>query len=313
MDSKPSDISPDGKPIKSNNSKKSISFEKLMNIYENANHNKKIKFDEEVKRYAMCIFVTGGRSNYLRHMNSLPLPKPSTLYKFYAGQSEYVLEGVLKTSEFANYIKIRRSSQYVWTTEDTTAVTSRIEYDRLSKRIIGNILQVDVSTGMPIIPPLKMLSARDVKQQAESIKKETNLNVVMGFSLSIHAAPFCLLAYGISKSLSGETYATRVQFIKDQLAQHGIICVGCSTDDASPYVRGMKILSGLNNKPDDYTPTEYSLCLVCSSDEPLYCVQDTIHLGGKLKNRFLAMGKIHRIGNLFILIKIHAHIDLEIP
>ena len=190
----------------------------------------------------------------------------------------------------------------MWISEDATAITQKTEYDPNTRRVIGNTYRYNKSTGIPIITPSIVRSAKDVKSQAHCSQQATDLNVVMAVSLSPNAVPICLLVYGTGKSFNSEIYASRIRYISKVLAKLGIINMGTSTDGASPYQRGMKILSGLGSVVDETIPSEYAPYFACRGKEPPFCVQDTIHLGGKLKNRFLDVGKFHRIGKCDFLL-----------
>lgn len=276
-------------------------FDKLMMIYKKKKDGHKHEFSDEIKRFAMCIYITGGRSNYLQYMKHLPLPKKSTLYRFYSNQLETISEGVVRVKDLALFIERAKLSRYVWISEDATAITSRVEYDSKSRRIIGNMYPDDPVTGMPILAQTVVSSAKDIKQLAQETQLATDLNVFMCTSLSLNSAPFCLLAYGVGKSLNAESYIARVQHITKALAEYGIINVGCSADGAPGNSRGMKIQSNLGHKPDNSIPEEYVPYFMSKSLQPPFSVQDTIHLGGKLKNRFLDLGKVHRIGKYYFV------------
>lgn len=278
-------------------------FEKLLEIHKMKQKGRKIEFSDDIKRFSMCVFITGGRSNYVQFMKCLPLPKPATLYKYYSGQCENIPEGILRARAFSEYLDRANSSKLVWLSEDATAVTSKLEYDSNFKRMIGNTYNDCPASGLPILSP-SVRSAKDVKHHAHAGKLATDLNVVMAISVSADASPFCILAYGMGKSYKAESFVARVQHISHELAKHGIVVLGYSTDGASPYVKGMKQLTGLGHELVDANNAiseNYKRFFFSMPTGPPFCVQDTIHLGGKLKNRFLQIGKVHRIGKFFLL------------
>lgn len=109
---------------------------------------------------------------------------------------------------------------------------------------------------------------------------------------------FCLLAYGTDNKFSSLDVVKRWQFITNELEKIGIKVLVISSDSDSKYNGAMRKLSSLKSVTNQNA--KWFSCHLDSSG-PFY-IQDTIHVGTKLRNFLLRtiFGKVIPFGKYFI-------------
>ncbi|KAL1400202.1 hypothetical protein pipiens_007632 [Culex pipiens pipiens] len=134
----------------------------------------------------------GGRLNYNTYMSLLPLPSKSTIYQYYSKQMADVPEGVLRTKELVTYIEENNLSPYVFLSEDATAITGRIEYDKKTNRIFGIVHEDDPITGMPVVRGTEVHGGLDIKKLLSSGKQATDVNIMYTLAESLRTVCWTL-------------------------------------------------------------------------------------------------------------------------
>ena len=87
------------------------------------------------------------------------------------------------------------------------------------------------------------------------------------------------------------------------LSQRGITVLGISSDGDSRLMKAMHIKSGIGIQNPDWSMLEQDFALAefyAYLLPEFICTQDTVHIGTKLKTRFLKPSLIMPLGNFFI-------------
>lgn len=202
-------------------------------------------------------------------------------------------EGILRTQELLQYLNDLNLPKVVSLSEDATRVTSRIQYDKSTKQLVGFVLPLSEANGMPITGCNQTRSAAefercfyDVKTGKEK-KRSTNVNVVMAQPLVKGIPAFCLLLFGADGSYTAEQVQKRWKFIVSELRKNGIEVITFSSDSDSRYNSVMRrhLNLGRQNEVSSGFPawfnTEFSF------DTDYIPVQDMFHIGTKFRNGML--------------------------
>lgn len=125
----------------------------------------------------------------------------------------------------------------------------------------------------------------------------------MAQPLKENIPPFCLCIFGTDNKFLASDVLRRWDFIKEELERLNINILGMSSDGDSRLLKSMKISSKLGIK--NSTNTVFKDCVWYSADaQDFTCVQDSTHIGTKLRNRILKPSIILPIGK-FLISKSH--------
>lgn len=207
----------------------------LQNLIETAKQNfsrhpKGFRYSEVIRQFSTFIYLQCGKACYEALSANLPIPqanticklfnlyvcsiqfKTSTIRKFavgYISQNETkIIEGDLRCKELNNYLEILKLKKYVWLSEDATGITSKVEFDSKSNQMVGLVLPISTSSGMPI--PFSYL-ARNAEEIQTNIAKDksTHVYVVMAQPLMAGVPPFMLQIYGTNNKFKTQDVLRR--------------------------------------------------------------------------------------------------------
>lgn len=127
-----------------------------------------------------------------------------------------IVEGELRCKELKRYLEALKLPMSVWLSEDASAIVSKIEFDHRTNQMIGIVLPIEASTGMPI--PFSFL-ARNVEEIQSNMKqnKSVSLYLVMAQPLAINAPPFILQLFGTNNKFKTKDVILRWQHTKEEL------------------------------------------------------------------------------------------------
>lgn len=74
-----------------------------------------------------------------------------------------IIEGQLRCKELRNYLESLKVEKCVWLSEDASGIVAKIEYDPQTNQMVGLVLPIDSSTGLPI--PFTYMSRNDTEIQ----------------------------------------------------------------------------------------------------------------------------------------------------
>lgn len=106
-----------------------------------------------------------------------------------------IIEGELRCKELKRYLEALKLPMCVWLSEDASAIVSKIEFDHRTNQMIGIVLPIEPSTGMPV--PYSFL-ARNTEEIQSNMERNKSISVylVMAQPLAINAPPFILQLFG---------------------------------------------------------------------------------------------------------------------
>lgn len=219
-----------------------------------------------------------------------------------------IFEGVLRCKELKEYLINNNLPLFVSVSEDATSINNRVQYDKKTNQLVGFVLPLN-ENGMPMS---HTYLARSVSEIEEHFLKHSDnisklVNVVMAQPLVNGYPAFCILIYGTNNAYKAKTVSQRWNFIKNELYKWGIHVVAFSSDSDPRYNTSMRIESGLGmNSSGIFPDVEW---FNCSKMNDTVYIQDTEHIGTKLRNILLkTRNKLDlKIGNAQISVN---HLDL---
>ncbi|CAF4316655.1 unnamed protein product, partial [Rotaria sp. Silwood2] len=322
-------------PNNNSNVKQSFLSSFIDNITNNLSREKRnYQYSESVKRFALLLYILGGKLTYeLLRINLVgALPSLVTLNRLILNSNNIMNEGEFQFDTLKQYLN-SNNVQFGFVSEDCTGVIRKIQYDVRTNSFIGFSTPLD--NGIPISQHYKTDSFETLKTWFSSIKKAPLLNIHMFQPLPSNRAslpnPFLLSAYGVENTFTANDILRRWLFIYEGCIKKQIRIIGFSSgkisffkmhfrvfcfsiDADGKYMRAMRLVSGffasLPNFKLHQHPNAFKINLTSEwpwfylRQEQLFLfLQDATHLATKWRNRLLSSTAQLCIGEQIITIE----------
>ncbi|KAK4875001.1 hypothetical protein RN001_011423 [Aquatica leii] len=244
------------------------------------------RFDIDLKRFCLYLLITAGRFLYETLYANLPktIPSITTLHRMLNDNTQFIEEGTVRLEELKKFLESRYLPNVVWISKDATKITGRIEYNSKNNKIVGFCLpQVN---GLPDRKGFLALSARHTSEYFENEKRSDYAYVVMAQCPNNNSPAFCLAVYGTDNCFTHQSVLDRWSYINKEAARVGIQILGYSSDSDTICMKAMRICSKLHNVGDDVEGVQWKWFRM-NLIKGFICVQDTVHIGFKLRIRLL--------------------------
>lgn len=189
---------------------------------------------------------------------------------------ERVIEGELRCKALSKFLEKVGAEKCVWLAEDGSGVIVKLCYDPATNQIVGLVLPLSNTTGCPIILSFSATTADEIKAHMQK-KRSTIVYLVMAQPLNERFPPFILQIFGTDNTFTAQDVMNRWKFTEKELAKFGITVAGVSSDGDT------RLLSGMCQQ-------------MLNPSNQLSFVQDSIHIGTKLRNRILKPGIEMKMG-----------------
>lgn len=188
------------------------------------------RYTEELRLYCAYIRMLGGRLAYetFKANAKYSVLSRCSVDRFIRQVQTNAVEGVLRTEELSKYLDDLSLPRIVSLSEDATKIVDRIQYDKSTNQLLGFVLPLQETNGMPLIDGNKAISASAIEQcfydleTGEERKKSTYINVVMAQPLARGIPPFCILIFGTDTQYSSNDVRKRWNFIENELRKKNI-------------------------------------------------------------------------------------------
>lgn len=273
------------------------------------------RFNGTIKKLASYYRMIAGTFAYesLQQPLKLSLPSISSTNRYIRKLNTNIVEGALRTNELLKYLEDRGLPLIIALSEDATRLTGTVQYDVRTNQIMGFSLPIDPVSGMPIPYTFQARNSDEIIGHFGGENMVGNfVNVVMAQPLA-DVPPFCLLLYSTNSKYSSLDVSNRWKYIEKELLTVNIEILVYSTDSDPKYNSAMRRLSLLGKDSPIFADKAWFSCGTGILRKPFF-VQDTVHVGGKMRNqmlktranpRKLAFGKKYfiRIDHLDFLVK----------
>lgn len=240
------------------------------------------RYSDTIKKFSIYLYFVGGRLLYETLQANLnnSLPSISTLFRFISLNKENVEEGEFRINQLKSFLVKRNLPLCVWISEDGTRITGKIEYDTNSNKLVGFVMPL--IDGCPKTDTFMATSAREIINHFETGIKSDYAYAIMAQPLSPSAPSFCLSIFGTDNRFTYEDVLKRWEKIHQLASDVGISIIGFSSDGDTRLLKSMNIktFSGRDNTVENNTENIRSQVYV----------QDTVHIGTKLRTRLLKPG-----------------------
>ena len=255
------------------------------------------RHNEIIKKFCVSVLFMAGPSAYeLLHKNiPLALPSLSTVKREIHKSFSGISEGCFQFDQLLDHLNAYSAAHVICISEDATRVVSRVEYDPNSDRLVGFVLPVDKNC----IPIQDAFCATSFEQIEEIFMRESKASyayLYMAQALSSGVPPFCLALIGSDNHFTNKTVVARWKYIVRECKLRGIHVVGVSADGDSRLLSAMRLSSKLHSVTTDLEfnvsqilqqssiPTAWNKWFALQEFSDMVFIQDTVHLGVKLKS-----------------------------
>lgn len=247
------------------------------------------RYDPDYVSYCSYLLLTGGTKTYqsMKSNNKDGMPSIYAVKSAVHKTKSTIIEGTLRHNELLVYLKSMNLPMYVSLSEDATNITGMVEYFSPKNQIVGLVQPLNEENAIPIPLAYEATSATAIENimLAKKVPTSCMFNVVMAQPLASKVPAFCLMAYGGTSSFTKEQVAKRWMHIVEELENIGIKVVTFSSDADPRYNGAMKdlIFSCPADKSDKFPGWFEFDCSIAK----YFPIQDTVHIGTKLRNRIL--------------------------
>lgn len=241
--------------------------------------------------------MLGGRLAYetFKANAARSVPSLSTIDDYIGQVKSSAEEGVLRTDGLAKYLQDLNLPRIVSLSEDATRIVNRIQYDKSTNQLVGFVLPIQGTNGMPLTGGNKACSAATMERcffdikTGEEKKRSSNVNVVMAQPMVKGIPPYCLLIFGTDSMYTSEDIRKRWSFIVDELRKRGIEVFSFSSDSDPKFNSVMRQHLKLGQKTtiSSNLPEYFNADFFSNMNHTYVPVQDTVHIGTKLRNRII--------------------------
>lgn len=253
------------------------------------------RFDDNLKNFCVYDRIIGGRLHYQTFKANAfhSVPGLRAVDRRIAREKSTALEGEIRSKELFQYLKDLNLPLLVTLSEDATRIIGRPQYNQSNNQIVGFVLPYD-ENGIPKQGYFQGRSAAEIESVFYDLhtRKQKNIAnnviVVMAQPVARGIPPFCLQAFGTDLTYTALQVKQRWDFIVKKLNSLGIQVLAFGTDSDTRYNSTMRNQLSLGFKrqledPPEGFPEWFNIRFLRS----FIPIQDTIHIGTKLRNRLL--------------------------
>lgn len=266
------------------------------------------RYDETLKLFGTYLFTIGGKMLYETLYAKLPIPSLSTIsrtigYSRTIGSVCDIQEGVCRAKDLKAFLVTRGLPLMIWISEDATRITGRIQYDTRSNQLVGFVLPLN-NNGMPVTGSYPASSAAKIQDSFQSGVVASLAYVFITQPLIVNAPSFCLSLFGTNNKFYATDVVKRWKYIIECLRSEGISVLRVSSDGDPRLLKAMRSESKLGKDNDfykDLTEKNVQAPYFHAEFEPdIIPIQDTVHIGAKLRSRLLKPSIFLPMGDFII-------------
>ena len=289
----------------------------LQNAKRNATRNpNNHRHSDILKKFSAALFIYAGPLTYefIEQNLSKSLPSLCTIQRHIRAEYKTFHEGVFRFDELLVHISQFQASRLIAISEDATRIISRVDYDVETDRCVGFVLPVN-ACGLPIVDSFLAVSFAAIEDMFKTASLAKYAYVYMAQPLDSKAPPFCLACVGSNNKFTAEQVLLRWKYIYNECKKRDIIVTTFSGDGDSRIMKAMKTSSSLFCASNDglkaevistspaqqiLIPETWKEWFHAELKSSISYVQDTVHLGVKLKARLLKPSIVLPMGPYYL-------------
>lgn len=130
-----------------------------------------------------------------------------------------ITEGQLRIKELSHYLDSLNLEKNVWLSEDATGIVTKVEFDAKSNQMIGLVLPVNATTGMPIPFAYMASNEKEIRKNMQKYNQSTHVYVVMAQPLK-NVPPFMLQLFGTDNKFQTQDVLLRWKHTRSELERY---------------------------------------------------------------------------------------------
>ncbi|XP_031332934.1 uncharacterized protein LOC116163219, partial [Photinus pyralis] len=263
----------------------------------NNNTKKSNKYNLTLKKFSNYLFIIGGRLLYETLYLNLngALPSISTVQRELFKNCS-IEEGVPRIKQLSEHLSKRNFPKTVWLSEDGTRINGRIQYCASTDTNVGFVLPINPN-GYPNNMAFKATSIQEVKRQFQEESKANYTYALVAQPLIAKSPQFCYCLYGTDNRFSSSDVLQRWRTTIAMAKDNEIEVLGMSSDGDSRLLKVMKYVTKLSSaQNNDGWPWFHAEL----NNPEVICVQDTTHIGTKLRTRLIKPGILLPFGDYIV-------------
>ena len=291
----------------------------LQQLFKNAQTNaehlpRQRRHTEVIKKFSMSMLFMAGPAAYdLLHQN-MPeaLPSLSTIRKEMKKSYSNLIEGEFRFDKLLAHLDAHKCPRLISISEDATRIIRHIDYDENSNKLVGFVLPMD-SRFLPITDSFLATSFEKIEQFFTNESRATFAYVYMAQPMSPSVPPFCLNIIGTNNHFNAKSVLSRWQHMITECTARNIQVISFSGDGDTRILKSMRISTKLYSYTSESIPNMFrnpfsdhlmsiplhwkqSKWFAINEISNISPVQDTVHLGVKLKARLMSHSQVLLLG-----------------
>jgi len=253
----------------------------------------------------MSLFFLAGPAAYEMLYQNLPeaLPSLSLVKKEMRKHYSNFTEGVFRFDKLSVHLDAYQAPRVISISEDATRIISRIEYEPTTDKLAGFVLPVDGF--LPLTESFIATSFEKIEAMFHNEPRSTYAYVYVAQPMAPGVPPFCLNITGTNNRFDAKTVLSRWKHMLSECKLRNIHVISFSGDGDTQLLTSMRLSTQLYSYNSDAIPVKLrdpfseelmknisqkwitSKWFATERITQVSPVQDTVHLGVKLKARLL--------------------------
>lgn len=136
--------------------------------------------------------------------------------KYVDNSKQKIIEGELRCAGLEEYLNNLNMKKLVWLSEDGTGINTKIEYDSSINKVIGLVLPINETNGMPISSTFMATSVDDMKNY---VKKPVSKLMYAVLAQPMHPSipPYVLQIFGTDNTFTAKDVVRRWEHVIGEL------------------------------------------------------------------------------------------------
>lgn len=267
-----------------------------------------------LKKFATALLIYAGPLSYEFIHKNMPeaLPSLRTVQRYIHSEYQILDEGSFRFDELLIHIKDHKASNAISIGEDATRVISRIDYDSETDRCVGFVLPID-DNGLPLVDSFLAVSYAAIEDMFKTASKAKYAYIYMAQTLCLGAPSFCLACMGSDNKFTAQHVMLRWKYIYEECRKRNILVLSYGGDGDSRIMKAMKVSVSLLTPSKEpllqeipssvqfaKIPKAWNTWFRIYPRSIVSYVQDTVHVGVKLKSRLLKPSIVLPMGPNFV-------------
>ena len=263
---------------------------------------KERRHDHVMKKFSTSLFIYAGSLAYSFVHQNMPqaLPSLRTVQRIVHHEYEVMNEGEFRFDQLANHINSYKCARVIVIGEDATRLVARVDYDPETNRLVGFVLP-EGEDSLPSIDAHVAISFQSIEDSFKSSKISKYALVYIAQPLSPGVPAFPLACIGTDNKFTADILLKRWSHISSECQKRGISVLSFGSDGDSRELKNMQYCTALftmhaSKDVKSCIPSHWKSWFFLKKPTQVAYVQDTVHVGTKLRSRLLTPSIILALG-----------------